>query len=225
MAQKSMSTPRLHLQPLNEAHLVHFKELNSRPEVFRFIHEQALTEQEATDDHAARLAAGTLVPGLGVWSDLLADGGEFVGGWALSPVGCGLAQALDDSQPDIVLSLRNVHEFNSISEQYAGMIRTNGLPIGADGSDAGIFEHACRINHVCSNNAQKSWDENLERHTVHALRDMQQGEEIIISYLRKSQPETSRLGSSSLHMFLQSLCVRAKREPRKRHQTRSHLKA
>ncbi|EJP61135.1 ankyrin repeat protein [Beauveria bassiana ARSEF 2860] len=117
MVQEYMSTPRLHLQPLNEAHLVHFKELNSRPEVFRFIHQRALTEQEATDDHAARLAAGTPVPGLGVWSDLLADGGEFVGWWALSPVGCGLAQALDDTQPDIVLSLRNVHEFNSISER------------------------------------------------------------------------------------------------------------
>ncbi|OAA78459.1 Acyl-CoA N-acyltransferase [Akanthomyces lecanii RCEF 1005] len=86
MAQKPLRTTRLHLQPLSEEHLKHFKELNSHPEVLRFIYGRALTEQEAAQDHAERLTAGTLVPGLGLWSGFTADSGEFVGWWALSPV-------------------------------------------------------------------------------------------------------------------------------------------
>ncbi|KGQ06689.1 SET domain-containing protein 5 [Beauveria bassiana D1-5] len=126
-------------------------------------------------------------------------------------------QALDDAQLDIVLSLRNVHEFNSVSEQYAGIIRTNGLPIGEDGSDAGIFEHACRINHACSNNAQKSWNENLKRHTVHALRDIQQGEEITIFYLRTLESRSRRqadLKAKFLFTCSCSLCALGRKESR-----------
>jgi hypothetical protein len=128
-----------------------------------------------------------------------------------------MIQALDSTQLDIVLSLRNVHEFNSVSERYAGIIRTNTLPIGADGLDAGIFEHACRINHSCNNNAQKSWNENLERHTVHALRDIQQGEEITIFYLRTLESRTRRqadLKAKFLFTCSCSLCALGREESR-----------
>lgn len=85
MSQTSLSTQRLSLQPLTAAHLQHFKDLNSHAEVLRYIEGRALTEAEAIEDHADRLAAGTLLPGLGVWSGFLKDGGEFVGWWSIAP--------------------------------------------------------------------------------------------------------------------------------------------
>ncbi|ELR04589.1 hypothetical protein GMDG_06871 [Pseudogymnoascus destructans 20631-21] len=59
------------------------------------------------------------------------------------------------------------------------------------------FVNACRINHDCDNNAQKSWNENINRHTVHAKRDIENGEEITIFYLgvlnnRKTRQEALR---------------------------------
>ncbi|OAA71140.1 Acyl-CoA N-acyltransferase [Cordyceps fumosorosea ARSEF 2679] len=89
-----MSTPRLHLQPLNEAHLVHFKELNSYRKVPRFIHGRALTEREATDDHAARLAAGTLVAGLVPGLAFQSTAANSLGGGHCRPSGGG------DGAPD-----------------------------------------------------------------------------------------------------------------------------
>lgn len=89
MAQQSLRTPRLRLQPLSEEHLDHFKELNSDPRALQFIYGRALTEQEAVQDHAKRLTAGTLVPGLGLWSGFTTDSDEFVGWWAMSPVATG----------------------------------------------------------------------------------------------------------------------------------------
>lgn len=42
--------------------------------------------------------------------------------------------ALDDVQLQAFLSLRNIHKGKTTSEQYMGIIRTNGLPIGVEGS-------------------------------------------------------------------------------------------
>lgn len=56
---------------------------------------------------------------------------------------------------------------------------------------------ACRINHSCANNAQKGWNKNIKRHTVHAMQDIEEGEEITIYYLgihntRKERQEALR---------------------------------
>lgn len=82
---------------------------------------------------------------------------------------------------------------------------------------AGIFEYACRINHACNNNAQKSWNENIERHTVHALRDIQQGEEFTIFYLRTLESRGRRqadLKAKFLFICSCSLCALGRKESR-----------
>lgn len=83
--QKVLKTNQLLLQPLSDEHLAYFQKLNSHANVLQFIEGRALTEPEATEDHAQRLAEAILVPGLGHWSGFLSDTGEFVGWWALSP--------------------------------------------------------------------------------------------------------------------------------------------
>ncbi|KAF5672045.1 SET domain-containing protein [Fusarium heterosporum] len=87
--------------------------------------------------------------------------------------------ALPSDQREAFLAMRNIYPKEATS-QYLGIIRTNGLPMD---SGSGIFLAACRINHACDNNAQKGWNKKTERHTVHALRDIDENEEITITYL------------------------------------------
>lgn len=96
---------------------------------------------------------------------------------------CQQVDALSEHQRQAFLSMHNIHAYGDAAEQYLGIVRTNALPIEANGSEGGIFLEACRINHACDNNAQKNWNENIRRHTVHALRDICKGEEITIYYL------------------------------------------
>lgn len=96
---------------------------------------------------------------------------------------CQQVDALSEHQRRAFLSMHNIHTYGNAAEQYLGIVRTNALPIETDGSGGGIFLEACRINHACDNNAQKNWNENIKRHTVHALRDIYKGEEITIYYL------------------------------------------
>lgn len=94
-------------------------------------------------------------------------------------------QQFDSLSPDLqqaFLSLHNIHS-NDTTSRYLGIFQTNGLPFGDAVEEGGIFLNACRINHACDNNAQKSWNANIERHTVHAMRDIEKGEEITIYYL------------------------------------------
>ena len=92
-------------------------------------------------------------------------------------------EALSEHQRRAFLSMYNIHPYKNATEQYLGIVRTNSLPTEAIGDKGAIFLEACRINHACDNNAQKSWNEKIKRHTVHALRDIDKGEEITITYL------------------------------------------
>lgn len=91
--------------------------------------------------------------------------------------------ALTDQKREAFLALRNIYPYKNPIEQSIGIVSTNALPIDDGDTGAGIFLSASRINHACDNNAQKNWNENIKRHTVHALRDINEGEEITVYYL------------------------------------------
>ncbi|EAT86567.1 hypothetical protein HBH56_155460 [Parastagonospora nodorum] len=96
-----------------------------------------------------------------------------------------------DQQLDIV-SMSNIYPYKDLKEMHRGIMRTNALPCGPDLSFAGLFLQACRINHACDNNAQNFWNDNIDKLTIHAVRDIGQGEEITISYLSSSQNPQAR---------------------------------
>jgi RimJ/RimL family protein N-acetyltransferase len=83
MAQQTLHTRRLELAPLADAHLQWEVELDSDPEVMRYLSGRASTREEVVASHARRMAAAQKVDGLGFWVGLADD--EFVGCWWLQP--------------------------------------------------------------------------------------------------------------------------------------------
>ena len=118
---------------------------------------------------------------------------------------CQQVDVLSDHQRRAFLSMHNIHAYRNAAEQYLGIVRTNALPIETNGSEGGIFLEACRINHACDNNAQKNWNTNIKRHTVHALRDIYKGEEITIYYLGVHKNREAR--NKALQAKLGFICL------------------
>ncbi len=101
MAQATLRTSRLLLVPLAEEHLEFEVELDSDPEVMRYLGDgRARTRETVQALHRERLAAAGRVPGLGFWAGFTTDDwaatdaaattddgavGTFVGWWILEP--------------------------------------------------------------------------------------------------------------------------------------------
>jgi len=83
MTQPTLKTARIVLVPLADEHLELEVELDSDPEVMRYLDRRARTRSETEAAHQRRMRAGEEVPGLGFWVGFV--DGEFVGWWILQP--------------------------------------------------------------------------------------------------------------------------------------------
>jgi RimJ/RimL family protein N-acetyltransferase len=75
MPQPMLHTQRLLLVPLADRHLDLEVELDSDPEVLRYLSGRARTRDEVVDSHARRMALGRKVAGLGYWMAFGTNGG------------------------------------------------------------------------------------------------------------------------------------------------------
>lgn len=84
MPQATLRTSRILLVPLSDDHLEYEVELDSDPEVMRYLgNGRPRTREEVETLHRHRLAIANRVPGLGFWAGFV--GGQFVGWWILEP--------------------------------------------------------------------------------------------------------------------------------------------
>ena len=84
MGQVPLQTSRMQLVPLADEHLGHEVELDSDPEVMRYLGSgRARTRQEVEALHRVRLAVPARAPGLGFWVGFV--DARFVGWWILQP--------------------------------------------------------------------------------------------------------------------------------------------
>jgi RimJ/RimL family protein N-acetyltransferase len=83
MTQPTLRTQRLTLVPLADEHLELEIELDSDPEVMRYLTGRSVTRAEVERSHHRRRAAARKVRGLGFWVGFAEDG--FVGWWLLQP--------------------------------------------------------------------------------------------------------------------------------------------
>lgn len=94
-------------------------------------------------------------------------------------------KGLTKEQQHDFFSLHNAHKGKC--SPVIGITKTNAIPFGSRGAAGGIFPRAARINHSCRQNSQNSWNHNLGKLTVHAFRDIEEGEEITIAYVDGSE--------------------------------------
>ena len=87
MSQAKLRTDRIELVPLSDEHFELEVELDSDPEVMRYLTGSGRTREQVTTAHQLRLATADAVPGLGFWVGFV--DGQFVGWWLLEPAGWG----------------------------------------------------------------------------------------------------------------------------------------
>jgi hypothetical protein len=90
-------------------------------------------------------------------------------------------KSLDRDHQRAFFSLHNT--YGRSHSPFLGIARTNVLPLGSKAREGGLFLEASRINHSCRNNAQNTWNANIGCLAIHALRHIEEGQEITISYL------------------------------------------
>ncbi|MFD1052201.1 GNAT family N-acetyltransferase, partial [Kibdelosporangium lantanae] len=73
MAQPTLYTPRLKLVPLADEHLELEVELDSDPEVMRYITGRASARDEVEEAHKRRLTTAREAPGMGLWIGFAGD--------------------------------------------------------------------------------------------------------------------------------------------------------
>lgn len=67
------------------------------------------------------------------------------------------------------------------SQQLASVL-ANFMPSNKK-DKVGLVPQHCFVNHSCHNNAHRYWNDNIKRHTIHAIRNIEPGEEITIAYV------------------------------------------
>lgn len=87
MTQQRLQTDRLRLVPLSEEHFELEVELDSDPEVMRYLTGEGRSREQVERSHGLRMETAEAVSGLGFWVGFLGD--DFVGWWLLQPAGWG----------------------------------------------------------------------------------------------------------------------------------------
>lgn len=85
----------------------------------------------------------------------------------------------------LVLAGRNLAYATVVMARRYTIFKDNSARVGVDatGEDSGLFPLYSRINHGCSPNAHAHYNATTERLTVHATRDLEAGEEVLVQYM------------------------------------------
>lgn len=83
-----------------------------------------------------------------------------------------------------ILALYNAFpEYND----EVGILVTNSYGLGPQGRLSGLFPYLSRLNHSCRPNSERCWDHDREVETLYALRCIETGEELTVSYFDNAE--------------------------------------
>ncbi|CAH0046640.1 unnamed protein product [Clonostachys solani] len=116
---------------------------------------------------------------------------------------------LDKSSQRQFLSLHN--NFPG-KHPFAGIMKTNALPCGSRSEIGAVYPTICRINHSCLPNSQNTWNSDTKIETIFAIRPINCGEEITITY-DQGGPSAVRRASLKQSFGFQCSCVVCSQPP------------
>ncbi|CAA20779.1 histone lysine methyltransferase Set5 [Schizosaccharomyces pombe] len=96
---------------------------------------------------------------------------------------------------------------------FLGPFYSNALTI--DETKGGMFLLGSRMNHDCSPNVKHTWNPRLDQVTVHAVRDIEAGEEILTTYIDLHKSHTERQKILLEHFGFKCYCSVCSVEERK----------
>jgi hypothetical protein len=99
----------------------------------------------------------------------------------------------------------SLHNNTPGANPFSNIVRSNGYPLGPNSDVGAIFPLVARLNHSCRPNAQHAWNEARGIEVVHAVRDIQEGEELTLSYLAGG-PSKERQGSLKEYFGFDCAC-------------------
>lgn len=89
-------------------------------------------------------------------------------------------QRLDREGRESFFALRNTFtKFQPIE----GIVKTNAIPLGKGSATGAIFPNCSRFNHSCTANAAYHWNEDAGEEKVFAVKDIDLGDEITVTYV------------------------------------------
>ena len=125
MPQAALRTSRILLVPLSDEHLEYEVELDSDPEVMRYLGNGGpRTREEVQVLHRRRLAAARRVPGLGFWAGFVGE--DFVGWWILEPP-ARADQGPVDGQAELGYRLLRRHWRNGLASEGSRELIRHGF--------------------------------------------------------------------------------------------------
>lgn len=105
---------------------------------------------------------------------------------ALSPSALRDYHSLSSLSPEVIESISEPHdEMAAMSIWMQNSFRIGGPAhnTGGAGEEQAVFFKLSRLNHCCRPNAEHSWDAASGKQHVRALRKIQYGEQILLSYI------------------------------------------
>ncbi|KAI0596358.1 hypothetical protein F4775DRAFT_565073 [Biscogniauxia sp. FL1348] len=92
-------------------------------------------------------------------------------------------QGITDSNGEVLKGKKLQDVAKATTKRFA-IFLTNRVEMGVGGKyGGGLFSLYSRINHSCVPNAHNAYNPNIERLTVHAIRDIRMGEQITVGYI------------------------------------------
>jgi SET domain len=116
-----------------------------------------------------------------------------------------VAEKLGTCTKDEQRAFLDLHNSHPGPHPFAGIFKTNALPLGPDSPYGGIFLEISRINHACLANTQHTWNAQTHVETIHAVRAIAPGEEITIMYA--DGPSTERRQRLKSKFGFDCICV------------------
>ena len=161
MPQQTLHTEPLTLVPLADEYLEWEVELDSDPEVMRYLSGRASSREEVEAGHAGRMTAAQKVDGLGFWIGLVDD--EFVGWWTLQPAH-GPDQPNDPGVADLGYRLLQRHWRKGLASAGARELRYGFDDVRLDRIIAQTFSVNARSRAVMERIGPPTWTYPLLHH-------------------------------------------------------------